>query len=102
MKNRIIALALCVGMLLLGGCASHDEAAGSPPESSAGSTSPSVETEIPPEESGGLVSESEDPVEADEPEEVSGIIAMTSEISGDCTFRIVCIDPNTGEQERPT
>ena len=26
MKNRIIALALCAGMLLLGGCASHDEA----------------------------------------------------------------------------
>lgn len=26
MKNRTIALALCAGMLLLGGCASHDEA----------------------------------------------------------------------------
>ena len=26
MKNRIIALVLCAGMLLLGGCASHDEA----------------------------------------------------------------------------
>ena len=49
MKNRIIALALCAGMLLLGGCASHDEAAGSPPESSVGSTLSSVETEAPPE-----------------------------------------------------
>lgn len=26
MSKRIIALALCAGMLLLGGCASHDEA----------------------------------------------------------------------------
>ena len=86
-------------MLLLGGCASDVGTTGNTSEPTAGSTSPSVETEIPPEESGELVSESEDPVEADEPEEVSGIIAMISEISGDYTFSVVCIDPNTGEQE---
>ena len=99
MKNRIIALALCAGMLLLGGCASDGGTAGSPSEPSAGSTSSSVETEAPLEESGEPISEPEDPAETEEPEEVSGIIAMTSEISGDCTFRVVCIDPNTGEQE---
>ena len=99
MRNRIIALALCAGMLLLGGCASDGGTASSPSEPSAGSASPSVETEIPPEESGEPISESEDPVEAEEPQEASGIIAMTSEISGDCTFSVVCIDPNTGEQE---
>ena len=99
MKNRIIALALCVGMLLLGGCASDAGTTGNPPEPTAGSTSPSVETEIPPEESGEPISEPEDPVEANEPEGIAGIIAMTSEISGDCTFSVACIDPNTGEQE---
>ena len=99
MKNRIIALALCAGMLLLGGCASDGGTAGSPSEPSAGSTSSSVETEAPPEESGEPISEPEDPAETEEPEEVLGIIAMTSEISGDCTFRVVCINPNTGEQE---
>mgnify|MGYP000204085078 FL=1 len=96
MKNRIIALALCAGMLLLGGCASHDEAAGSPPESSVGDTPSSVETEAPPEESGEPISDPEDSAEAEEPEKIAGIIAMTSEISGDCTFSVVCIDPNTG------
>ena len=74
MKNRIIALALCVGMLLLGGCASDAGATGNPPESSTESASPSVETEILPEESGEPISEPEDPVEAEEPQEASGII----------------------------
>ena len=89
MRNRMIALALCAGMLLLGGCASHDEAAGSPPESSVGSTPSSVETEAPPEESGEPISDPEDSAEAEDPEEVSGIIAMISEISGDCTFSVI-------------
>lgn len=95
----MIALALCAGMLLLGGCASDGGTAGSPSEPSAGSTSSSVETEAPQEASGESISDPEDSAEAEEPEEVSGIIAMISEISGDCTFSVVCIDPNTGEQE---
>ena len=99
MKNRIIALALCAGMLLLGGCASDAGTTGNTSEPTAESPSPSVETEAPPEESGELVSKPEDPAEAEEPEEIARIIAMTSEISGDCTFSVVCIDPNTGEQE---
>ena len=98
MRKRILALALCAGMLLLGGCASEVGVTSNPTESPTGTTSSQVENEIPPEESGELVSEPEDPVETNEPEEVSGIIAMTSEISGDCTFNIVCIDPSTGEQ----
>ena len=51
MKNRIIALTLCTGMLLLGGCASDTGTTSSPSEPSAGSTSSSVETEAPLEES---------------------------------------------------
>ena len=95
MKKRVIALALCAGMLLLGGCASDAGTTGGPPESPAGSTPPPAGTELPPEEGGEPVSGPG----AEEPEEVSGIIAMTSEISGDCTFHVVCMDPNTGEQE---
>lgn len=98
MRKRIITLVLCAGMLLLGGCASEVGVTSNPTESSTGTASSQVEAEIPPEESGELVTEQEDPVETNKPEEVSGIIAMTSEISGDCTFNIVCVDPSTGEQ----
>ena len=98
MKNRIIALTLCVGMLLLGGCASDGGTTGSPPEPSAGSTSSSVETEAPSEESGELVSESEDPVEAEDPQETSGIIAMVADFTTLFDFTIFSIDPESGEQ----
>lgn len=98
MKNRIIALTLCAGMLLLGGCASDGGTTGSPPEPSAGSTSSSVETEAPSEESGELVSESEDPVEAEEPQETSGIIAMVADFTTLFDFTIFSVDPESGEQ----
>lgn len=98
MRNRIIALVLCAGMLLLGGCASDGGTTGSPPEPSAGSTSSSVETEAPSEESGELVSESEDPVEAEDPQETSGIIAMVADFTTLFDFTIFSIDPESGEQ----
>lgn len=99
MRNRIIALVLCAGMLLLGGCASDGGTTGSPPESAAGNPSPSVETEIPPEESGEPISEPEDPVEADDPEEIAGIIAMTTDFTSRFSFTVVSINPETGEQQ---
>lgn len=98
MRNRIIALVLCAGMLLLGGCASDTGTTDNTSEPTAGSTPSSVETEAPSEESGEPISEPEDPVEAEEPQETSGIIAMVAEITSDYSFTILSIDPDTGEQ----
>ena len=99
MRNRIIALVLCAGMLLLSGCVLDTGTTSSPSEPSAGSTSSSVETEAPPEESGELVSEMDDPAEATEPEEMSGIIAMTTDFTSRFSFTVVSINPETGEQQ---
>ena len=102
MRNRIIALALCAGMLLLGGCASDAGTASSPSEPPVESTSSSVETEIPPEESGEPISGPEDPVEADEPEEIAGIIAMEADFTTLFNLTIFAIDPESGGQKMIT
>ena len=94
MRKRVIALALCAGLLLLGGCGFGEETADS-------SASPSSESasQIKTEQEDPQVSEPESVAGTDSAEEISGIIAMTSEISGDSTFHVFSIDPNTGEQQ---
>ena len=57
-----------------------------------------MENEIPPEESGEVVSGARRSGGDQRAGRSFRIIEMTSEISGDCTFNIVCIDPSTGEQ----
>ena len=79
MRNRIIALALCAGMLLLGGCASED-ATTAPPTVSSGVESQKELGIVPPENLPGegeeSVSEPEESIEVDEPKELEGIIAL--------------------------
>lgn len=98
MKNRIIALTLCAGMLLLGGCASDTGTNDNTSEPTAGSTPSSVETEAPSEESGEPISEPENLVEVNEPEGITGIIAMTSNIGTSFSFNIFSTNPETGER----
>ena len=98
MKNRIIALTLCAGMLLLGGCASDTGTNDNTSEPTAGSTPSSVETEAPSEESGEPISEPENLVEVNEPEGITGIIAMTSNIGASFSFNVFSINPETGER----
>lgn len=98
MSKRIIALVLCAGMLLLGGCAS--EGATTAPPTTSSDVESQVESEtVPPEESVAPTAEVEEPTEADEPEEITGIIAVVADWQTGMNFTIVSIDPDTGEQQ---
>lgn len=98
MSKRIIALALCAGMLLLSGCAS--EGATTAPPTTSSDVESQVESEtVPPKESVAPTAEVEEPTEADEPEEITGIIAVVADWQTGMNFTIVSIDPDTGEQQ---
>ena len=88
MRKRVIALALCAGLLLLGGCGFGEETA----DSLASPFSESA-SQIKTEQEDPQVSEPESVAGTDSAQEISGIIAMTSEISGDSTFHVFSIDP---------
>ena len=98
MSKRIIALVLCAGMLLLGGCASEG-ATTAPPATSSDVESPVESETVPPEESAVPTVAVEEPTEADEPEEIAGIIAVIADWQTGMNFTIVSIDPDTGEQQ---
>lgn len=104
MRNRIIALVLCIGMLLLGGCASEDATTAPPTVSSGVESQEEPKTMLPenlPGENKEPISESEEPTEVDEPKELEGIIALISErgaYSSAVDFTIVSISPTSGEE----
>lgn len=102
MRKRILALVLCAGMLLLGGCASHHEASASDP------VKPSIEASDPTEdnntEANGSTSvdQSAAPDVTEEPVQItaSGIVLMSFTTSGGSKqVQLTCIDPETGEQD---
>lgn len=105
-KCFALFLVLTISLFTLGGCASRDDAAANgPPDPSTSVTDPAEnnepneEAQNQPDENGPATETSSQSSEGPEdPEEIAGIIAMTSNIGTSFSFNIFSINPETGER----
>lgn len=106
-KCFALFLVLTISLFTLGGCASRDDAAANgPPEPSTSVTDPAEnnepneEAQNQPDENGPATETPSQSGEGpEEPEEIAGIIAMTSDFTSRFSFTVVSINSETGEQQ---